>query len=594
MLKPPYCFNCHCPLSHIGESFSIPDGKGTCGVVIVGEALGHDEAIDGLPFRPKAQSGSKLEEIFRLTGMNREMFYLWNIIACQPPGNKLEGMGYETRAIECCKRHFDNIVGNFSTTFNKTILALGNVPLKVLTGVSGVAKEKQSITFLRGFVLNSPYGNVVASYHPSFLKRGKPEFTPTLVADLRKAVDVASGKYNDYPTAKGYQKPRYQEYPSLDEVRSFYYKCRDSQQLPISCDIETPNSKDIEEDEREELEETEIIQVQFSIEKRTGIAIPFKNGYVEVIKNIFELPNVKLGFNWWNFDGPRIKSRGINVKGHVFDLMWCWKHYHPKLERGLQKVASLFGFPFPWKHLMGANLQWYGCADVDAPLYIFEKLPGLMKERGVWEGWKQTYKVHLILDKARERGLPVNESKRVELEGQLRERREKLDAELQKDIPDEIKNISPRRKDKKTGEITFGYIREPREIKDARAFYRRKLAEFEGRTRDKTEGTNSGCKGHSGESVTFGESRNQQTPGDKPEVQRLGRRFVPFYVYVKRKYGLVRRDFQVIDKETGEPTIVKRWCKILPFKASKEQLVKYLRYKQRELMKEPDRKVEKE
>ena len=52
--KPASCDGCPCP----GEGFSRPEGRGTLGVLIVGEALGEH---DGLPFRPNAPAGSVLE-----------------------------------------------------------------------------------------------------------------------------------------------------------------------------------------------------------------------------------------------------------------------------------------------------------------------------------------------------------------------------------------------------------------------------------------------------------------------------------------------------------------------------------------------------
>ena len=50
--KGPGCVGCE--LEHKGTSFSRPEGSGTRNIVIVGEALGENEAIEGLPFRPKA------------------------------------------------------------------------------------------------------------------------------------------------------------------------------------------------------------------------------------------------------------------------------------------------------------------------------------------------------------------------------------------------------------------------------------------------------------------------------------------------------------------------------------------------------------
>ena len=51
--------------------FSQTEGTGSNGVLVVGEALGGEEARDGLPFRPKAAAGSKLEEAFKLPPSNR-------------------------------------------------------------------------------------------------------------------------------------------------------------------------------------------------------------------------------------------------------------------------------------------------------------------------------------------------------------------------------------------------------------------------------------------------------------------------------------------------------------------------------------------
>ena len=142
--------------------------------------------------------------------------------------------------------------------------------------------------------------------------------------------------------------------------------------------------------------------------------------------------------------------------------------------RGLQSIASLCGFPFPWKHLYSSNLQWYGCADVDAVQWIINTFPKLMKERGVWKGYvDHVYNIHPILDRARDIGVPVSEDKRTELERDFRERRQVIHKELQKEIPDELRNIRPKRKNKDTGEIDYGYIREPKIVGECYQEYQR-------------------------------------------------------------------------------------------------------------------------
>lgn len=194
MLKPKSCENCS--LYSLGQSFSQPEGQGRLGVLLIGEALGHEEAIDSLPFRPKAQAGSKLEECIKSAGYTRSDFRLWNIIACQPPGNKLVGQWYEGRAIDSCKQYLKKVVGGLQINENgkrKCILALGNTAFRTLTG------RTDSVLDVMGYCFPTKIGlfeegliTVIASLHPSYIKRGNAHLTPLLTEHIRKAVEIAA------------------------------------------------------------------------------------------------------------------------------------------------------------------------------------------------------------------------------------------------------------------------------------------------------------------------------------------------------------------------------------------------------------------
>lgn len=191
MLKPETCTSC--PLYSLGNSFSKPAGLGTTGVIIIGEALGHEEAIEGEPFQKKAQAGSKLNECIVANGLNRNDFLLWNIIACQPPGNKLSGQWYEGRAIESCKQYLRKVVDGFipSNGRRKILLALGNTAYRTITG------RMDSVLDIYGYPFPSKLGlfeeivTVISSLHPSYIKRGKNYLTPLLTAHIKKAVEIA-------------------------------------------------------------------------------------------------------------------------------------------------------------------------------------------------------------------------------------------------------------------------------------------------------------------------------------------------------------------------------------------------------------------
>lgn len=211
MLKPQTCKPC--PLYTLGNSFSKPEGKGRKGVICIGEALGHDESIDGLPFRPKAQAGSKLEEAFRLGGFERNDFLLWNVIACQPPENKLVGQWYADRAIATCSQYLKRVINEFSITDihnnnlhlntnpkRKVILALGSTAFTTLTG------SHLSILDIRGYAFCCKWDSnltVVATLHPSYIKRGNGHLTPLLVEDIKKAVEIARQDEWEVPRQMG-------------------------------------------------------------------------------------------------------------------------------------------------------------------------------------------------------------------------------------------------------------------------------------------------------------------------------------------------------------------------------------------------------
>lgn len=553
MVKPPECNGC--PLQTRGNSFSIPDGLGRKGVTILLEALGRGEAIEGKPARPKEPTGAKLEEIFRLAStetnrVSRDDFLLWNVVACQPPDNLLEGMPYEKGAIDHCHTHFDRVVGGFKPPMHtRTTLAMGNVAMKKMISVSGDAKQKESIKFLRGFVYATKYGPCVPTYHPAYLKRGAPNLTPLVVEDLKRSLRVARGEYSNHIGGRDYVKPVYNEHPTLDDCNSFAHRIEENEQLLITPDIETPHSSMHDEDEIENEDDgtdafKKIIMFQFSVKMRTGIAMPHTKEYEPYIRRILASRNRKAGFNWWDFDGPRVKAAGYEVNGRMDDIMWMFKMYHPRLPRGLQSVASMFDFPFPWKHLYGSKLAWYGCADVDAPRWILAKLPKLMEDLGVWKGYENNvYKIHLILDNASNRGIPVDSSRMENLTLELEKEKDQLDGDLQTLIPNELKNITPKKVDKETGAISYGYVREPKEVKIAKKEY--------------------------DYICSLASSR--------------GKKIVSIDEYVRRSTGLYRSPFDFVDGETGEAVTLERYHKLSPFKPSSQQVLRYLKWKKAKL-----------
>jgi uracil-DNA glycosylase family 4 len=461
--KPLACSGCVLyDNPQIGEKvgFSRPEGSGSLGVMIVGEALGESERRDGLPLRPYAASGAILERAFRRLGYDREQFVLWNMVACRPPNNKLEGTWYEKQSVEHCRRHFSSVVDRFRP---KVIVGLGNVPLKYLTGMVG---RNRTISMLRGFILPiSPLFDlgregpkvVVPSFHPAFLARGARNLIGVLARDIQLAVEL-SGRL-----AAGEEvKPdvgRYEINPRVSSLVSHLDFLHEAPQLPISYDIET------DELERDATDESEafggrfgnITQIQFSWKPRQAVVCDWREPYIQFAKDIMALPNPKWGWNTWGYDDPRLEHYGIKINGESHDLMWGWHHLQPDIPRNLQFATSFYAPEMsPWKHTSGADLRQYGGADVDSVQRIGLRLFDDLQAAGIRSGY-QRHIVSLwpVLKRMCQRGLPVNLEAREALRKKIDEKSNEIFAEIQQLVPLEVRGIHP----------TQGYKVSPSEVR---------------------------------------------------------------------------------------------------------------------------------
>lgn len=447
--KPNECFGC--ALFTLGQGFSRPEGTGVNGVLIVGEAIGEAEAKAGLPFRPYAAAGHVLDRAIRKAGLRREEFVFWNMVACRPPNNKLEGQSYESGAIEHCSQHFRRILQSHKP---RAILGLGNIPAKYLTGLAG---PKCGISLLRGFVYDTRWGiPVIPSLHPAFIARGQGKFLPVLIRDLLYAVEIAkNGKPAD--------QKNYIEHPSLADVRAWIGHVRAHPELPISYDIETdyslkePDESDVENKGRN------IVQIQFSTKPGEAIVLPWLGEFIELAREVLALPNEKWGWNCWVFDDVILGEHGVKIAGISTDVMWAWHHLQPDLPRGLQFVTSFYGPEMSaWKHLSEAQPEFYGGNDVDAVQRIGQRVFADIDKAGIRRGYERhIVQLQPILKAMCARGFPVNREASAAFREEIVTQREKLDRDIQALVPVSLRQIKPK----------AGFKSNPRRVKEIAALY---------------------------------------------------------------------------------------------------------------------------
>ncbi len=470
--KPSSCRGC--PLEFIGTGFSEPEGSGASGLMLMGEALGHHEAIDGLPFRPHAEAGSLLNRALGMAGQRREQHVTFNVCACQPPKNELVGMPWEYAAIRHCEVHWRRVVEQYRP---KAILALGAVALRTLTGLSG---DRQNLEYLRGYSLDSvlPLNTwdqpvdtdisipVIGTYHPSHVKHGKWPLLPVIVKDIRFALDVAQHGPPDFHSLNYYVDGHEGHLEAMrDELKA-------NPDIPLSTDVETNYSELVERSEFETPEvlnytgqmRQQVTQVNLSACEGMALVVDASPSKMSLVREIHALPNVKVGHNILMFDKPVCEDNGIPIMGELQDTMWRFHHLFPDLPgssgrmggtgddyskagsvANLQYVANFAGFPVPWKHKSGSDPGWYGCADADASLRAYWWTQDELEKFGLVDGYRRmVMELMPILERMCRRGIPVNADMLRQLHLELVEKVKAIDRDIQPYIPKEILPFHPK------------------------------------------------------------------------------------------------------------------------------------------------------
>jgi uracil-DNA glycosylase len=139
-------------------------------LMFVGEAPGHDEDIQGIPFVGRA--GQLLTKIIESIGLTRDEVYIANVIKCRPPENR----NPEPDEVATCEPFLFRQV---ETIKPKVIIALGTFAARALI------RSEESISRLRGRIYKYGNAQLIATFHPAYLLRS-PERKRDVWEDMKK------------------------------------------------------------------------------------------------------------------------------------------------------------------------------------------------------------------------------------------------------------------------------------------------------------------------------------------------------------------------------------------------------------------------
>jgi len=151
----------HCELKKGARQLVFADGQPSARVMIIGEAPGRDEDMQGKPFVGRA--GQLLDLMFSHIGLSREnpdrdaALYITNVLPWRPPQNRDPKPDEMAMMLPFLARHIELINPDL-------IVAMGNHACQALLG-------KRGITRLRGNWVEAFGKPVLPMFHPAYLLR---------------------------------------------------------------------------------------------------------------------------------------------------------------------------------------------------------------------------------------------------------------------------------------------------------------------------------------------------------------------------------------------------------------------------------------
>jgi DNA polymerase I len=145
-----------------------PSGPLDARLIVVGEAPGAQEEVEGKPF--VGPSGKMLDYALEKAGVNLEEVFRTNVVACRPPNNREP----DIMEIDACRERLEMEL----TLVKAPVLALGRVATQAL--------DMESLD--RGQYEEGNGRKVGHTYHPAYLLR-QPKDVPVFLYDVNKFVN---------------------------------------------------------------------------------------------------------------------------------------------------------------------------------------------------------------------------------------------------------------------------------------------------------------------------------------------------------------------------------------------------------------------
>jgi len=295
-------------------------GSTTAKIMLIGEALGQQEALTGIPFTGSA--GKLLNDALEKAGLTRNECYLTNVIKCRPPENRSPSKAE-------CKLCLPFLLEEIKTVKPKVIGLLGSTSLEIIAKLKGISRIRGNVFDID---IEGVIYKIIPIWHPAYVLRF-PELTnlkDELVKDLKLAKEV-SEKENYVKTKTPVRYELVEDEKDVEKVFAYLEKIK--LKKIVSYDIETTGFNFLKD---------EILSIALSCEENEGICMTgsiYYNLVLPKLKSILESPEIlKIAHNL-KFDNKFLKTSGINVKLPLSDTMLSHYLLDENSTHGLKELA---------------------------------------------------------------------------------------------------------------------------------------------------------------------------------------------------------------------------------------------------------------
>ena len=148
-----------CDLCNTRTQVVFGEGNTSPLIMLLGEAPGESEDLDGKPFVGAA--GKKLDDIMKYIGVSRKDVYITNAVLCRPPNNRVP----RREELESCRWRLNLQIKLLKP---KLIICLGKTAFEQLRGSPLVGALNKNFGTWLNYTVDGHTAKVAVMYHPSF------------------------------------------------------------------------------------------------------------------------------------------------------------------------------------------------------------------------------------------------------------------------------------------------------------------------------------------------------------------------------------------------------------------------------------------